>query len=265
MIVKMGEMKEGYNEIIREGEMKYIEFGLLKLSRGNEFDYREIRKESALILLIGQVSFEIDAKTYNTGIRSDPFTKDPWALYLPRGRRVKIEALADSEIAVVKSPSDKEGTEVFIRPEEVKKRCGGVWNWRRDIRDIIDCSIPAERLLIGETINAPGSWSSWPPHKHDRDDYPHEARMEEVYHFRLNPKEGFALQRIYGDDFNEVHLIEDGDTVLIPRGYHPVVVCPGHQLYYLWILGGEKRRPLMRSDERFRWQSILEASLREVL
>jgi len=265
MLVKGGDLREGYNEIIPEGKMKYIEFGILRLPRGGSFEYRERGKESVFILLTGQVSFEIDAKTYNTGIRGDPFTKDPWALYLPRKRKVKIEATANSEIAVVKSPSDKEGSEVFIKPEDVKKRCGGIWNWRRDIRDIVDCSIPAERLLIGETINPPGNWSSWPPHKHDEDDYPNELRMEEVYHFRINPPGGFALQRIYGEDFNEVHLIEDGDTVLIPRGYHPVVVCPGHQLYYLWILGGERRMPLMRGDPSFGWQISLEISLKEVL
>jgi 5-deoxy-glucuronate isomerase len=265
MLVKRGEVKEGYNEIIPEGKMKYIEFGILKLSKGKTFDYQEIRKESALVLLSGQVSFEIDAKTYNTGIRSDPFTKDPWALYLPRGRKVKIGAIAESEIAIVKSPSEKEGEEVFIKPEDVKKRSGGIWNWRRDIRDIIDCSIPSEKLLIGETINPPGNWSSWPPHKHDENDYPHEVKMEEVYHFRLNPPGGFALQRIYADNFNEVHLIEDGDTALIPRGYHPVVTCPGHQLYYLWILGGERRKPLMRTDPNFKWQSSLNAVLKEMI
>jgi 5-deoxy-glucuronate isomerase len=43
--------------------------------------------------------------------------------------------------------------------------------------------------------------------------------------------------------------VEHGDTVLIPRGYHPVVACPGYALNYTWVLAGEGRTYGAWSDD----------------
>ena len=51
------------------------------------------------------------------------------------------------------------------------------------------------------------------------------------------------------DALNEVLVVEDGDTVIIPRGYHPVVAAPGYQLSYVWALRGEGRRYGAWSDD----------------
>jgi len=37
------------------------------------------------------------------------------------------------------------------------------------------------RLMVGETVNRPGCWSSFPPHKHDEDRPREEVAMEEVF------------------------------------------------------------------------------------
>lgn len=264
MKIDARELKEGYNEIVPCGEMKFIEFGVLKLSKGKEFEIFEENKETACILLTGQVMFEVDGKSYKTGIRKDLFNTNAWALYLPKGAKVRVEALADSEIAVAKAPSTKEGKTVFITPDMVKVKSVGEWNWRRDVKDIIDASIPSEHFVIGETVNPPCNWSSWPPHKHDINDYPNEIDMEEVYYFKVNPPTGFGIQRIYDTDFNEVYVVEDGDTVLIKRGYHPVAAAPGHQVYYLWILGGEERILLPNDDPKFKWQKHIEPLVKEI-
>ena len=36
-----------------------------------------------------------------------------------------------------------------------------------------------------EVLTPAGNWSSWPPHKHDTDDMPNEAILEEIYHYRF--------------------------------------------------------------------------------
>ena len=48
--------------------------------------------------------------------------------------------------------------------------------------------------------------------------------LEETYYHRLDPPQGFAFQRVYTDDrsLDETMAVEDGDVVLVPRGYHPV-------------------------------------------
>jgi 5-deoxy-glucuronate isomerase len=108
---------------------------------------------------------------------------------------------------------------------------------------------------VGETFNEPGGWSSYPPHKHDRHDPPAEVALQEVYHFRLQPRQGFGIQRMYSPErgTDEVLVVEDGDTVLIPFGYHPVVAAPGYRLYYLWALAGEGRDLRLREDPAHAW------------
>ena len=92
-------------------------------------------------------------------------------------------------------------------------------------------------------ITPGGHTSSYPPHKHDRDDLPRESCLEETYYHRLNPSQGFAFQRVYTDDrsLDEALAVEDGDVVLVPRGYHPCAACHGYDLYYLNVMAGPKR------------------------
>ena len=80
----------------------------------------------------------------------------------------------------------------------------------------------ANFLLVGETISEPGNWSSFPPHKHDNDNLPHETALEELYFFRFQPNRGFGFQRVYTEDrsLDELFLIEDDEVKLkgIPGG-----------------------------------------------
>ena len=106
----------------------------------------------------------------------------------------------------------------------------------------------AERLLVCEVLTPGGNWSSYPPHKHDRDALPAESQLEETYYHRLNPPQGFAFQRVYTDaepagarDLDEAMAVEDGDVVLVPKGYHPCAACHGYDLYYLNVMAGPRR------------------------
>ena len=55
-------------------------------------------------------------------------------------------------------------------------------------------------LLVVEVITPSGNWSSYPPHKHDVSRMPAEADLEEIYYYRIDPPDGFALQRLYTAD-----------------------------------------------------------------
>ena len=102
---------------------------------------------------------------------------------------------------------------------------------------------PAQSLLVVEVITPGGHTSSYPPHKHDQDNLPHESLLEETYYHRLNPPQGFGFQRVYTDDrsLDESMAVEDGDVTLVPRGYHPCAACHGYDLYYLNVMAGPKR------------------------
>ncbi len=119
----------------------------------------------------------------------------------------------------------------------------GKGNNVRYVTDIINEHDPADSLLVVEVITPAGNASSYPPHKHDRDAFPEETQLEEVYYHRLNPRQGFGFQRIYTDDRSlDVSMtIEDGDVTLVPRGYHPCAALHGYDLYYLNVMAGPKR------------------------
>jgi 5-deoxy-glucuronate isomerase len=113
----------------------------------------------------------------------------------------------------------------------------------------------ADSLLVVEVITPGGHTSSYPPHKHDRDALPEESYLEETYYHRLNPAQGYGFQRVYTDDqsLDEVMVIEDGVTVLVPRGYHPCVAIHGYDLYYLNVMAGPHRVWRFHNEPAHEW------------
>ena len=104
-------------------------------------------------------------------------------------------------------------------------------------------------------MNRPGQWSSYPPHKHDTEIPGVETRLEEIYFYKVNPKQGFGYQRIYTGDraLDLAVTVENDDLVMIPKGYHPVAAAPGYSVYYLWALAGPERRMTPHDDPQHEW------------
>ena len=124
------------------------------------------------------------------------------------------------------------------------------------MRTILGPDHDAQRLLLGETINPPGNWSSYPPHRHDRDNPPEEVDLEEVYLFKTNPAGGFGVQIRYeldGDRAEEAFLVRDDDIAVIRTGFHPVVAASGYELYYLWVMAGAGRVMVPYLDPAHAW------------
>jgi len=109
--------------------------------------------------------------------------------------------------------------------------------------------------VMGIMFTPNGHWSSYPPHKHDRDDLPRESYLEETYYHKIYPSTGFAVQRVYTDDrsLDETMIVKDGDAVLVPKGYHPVSAPPGYDLYYLNVMAGPKRTWKFHNDPDHEW------------
>ncbi len=125
----------------------------------------------------------------------------------------------------------------------------------RFVCDILPESEPADHLLVVEVVTPGGHSSSYPPHKHDTDNIPVESSLEETYYHRLNPPQGFAFQRVYTDDrsLDESLAVEDHDVVMVPRGYHPVVVPYGYDSYYLNVMAGATREWHFKNDPVHEW------------
>ena len=116
-------------------------------------------------------------------------------------------------------------------------------NASRQINIIFPPGFNCHRLVCVEVYTPSGNWSSYPCHRHDEDDFPRITYLEETYYHRLNPAEGWAVQRVYTDDghLDEVMAVRDGDVVLVPRGHHPCGAPHGFELYYLNVMAGPRR------------------------
>ena len=277
LIFKNTGLKSGYTLMVspENSELKYIEFGRLFLPQKNdEYKGKTGSREAVLTIFEGKCSIEImtadkELSYRSIGDRRDVFSGKPTMIYLPPDVEYRIVAESTVEIGISMAPSTSDSPPILVKPEEVVEASVGSWNWRRTVRTSIGENVKAQRLLVGETINPPGNWSSYPPHKHDKKSLS-EAPLEEVYFFKVKPPNGFGIQRIYTppddeDPFDEIFLIENNDAVVIPRGYHPVVAAPGYQLYYLWVLAGEERKYGAWSDDpNHNWLRNCESLINEI-
>ena len=143
---------------------------------------------------------------------------------------------------------------MLVNAEAVVVHDRGKPGWQRSVHDVVADSVPAQRLLVGETFNAAGQWSSFPPHKHDGGDG--EPALEEVYYYRFDRPGGFGFQGLYDGAGERAVFLRHGAVVGIPRGYHPVCAAPGYRLYYLWALSsavGEPRALALYEEPAHRW------------
>jgi 5-deoxy-glucuronate isomerase len=169
----------------------------------------------------------------------------PWAVYLPPGAEAEIELVADPvTVAVASTPVSGHETApkpVRIGPDDVRVEVRGAGNATRQVNHIITPDFPAGRLEVVEVYTPSGNWSSWPPHKHDTDDMPREAILEEVYWYAFRRPEAWGVQRLYGGSVEGLYAVRDGETVIVADGYHPFVATHGDDAYYLNALAGDIR------------------------
>jgi 5-deoxy-glucuronate isomerase len=238
----------------RRGMGELLDFRLWRAEEpGESVTVQTAGAEFGLMILSGLVDLTYGEDSFEgLGGRVSVFSGPATGVFLPPGPPMVLTSRSRCEVAICSAPSDAEGAPAIVAPTDVTIRSVGRWNWARDVHTVIGQNVhQARRLVIGETYNLPGNWSSYPPHRHIRDDYPFEVRMEEVYHYRVNPRGGFGVQCLYDDDLSldEAYVVRDGDTVVIPAAYHPVAAAPGYQLYYLWMLAAHTDRRLKPRDD----------------
>ena len=267
LLLKAKAPKEGYSKIVGRGEngLKHLEFGLLRL-QSDEWFGETGECEQVLDIYSGVIALETisDGGSFTCpqlGGRKNVFDGLPTVVYLPPNISYQIKVREGPvEISVWSAPAPNFGGEpAVIGPEEVIKTSPGKDNWRRDVYTALGNNVRVAKLIFGETVNPPGNWSSAPPHKHDALVPPNEVPLEEIYYFQVNPSQGFGIIRVYTGPndpgpMDEAYVVENGDTVVIPRGYHPVAAAPGYTVNYTWAMAGEIRKPGALSDDpRHAW------------
>jgi 5-deoxy-glucuronate isomerase len=243
LLVKAGEP-------LPEGGLEYVGFEV----RSGDFSGATGERELCLVVLGGRCDVASGRGEWpGVGERESPFDGLPHAVYLPPGTDFSVTGSA--EVALCWAPAT-EGVEArLIEPGDVAVSTRGSGAMEREIHNILMEDAPAESLLVTEVLTPDGHWSSYPPHKHDRDAPPEETFLEETYYHRIRPDHGFGLQRVYTADrsLDESMAFGDGDVVLVPRGYHTVSAPPGYELYYLNVMAGPRREWRMQNDPEHEW------------
>ena len=236
---------------------RYVGFEIRRLPKGQSATFKFTGREACVLILEGTANVRVgDARFEGVGGRASVFDEAvPGAVYAPAFQAITLTAVTDIEAAICTAPGSGAGAPRLIGAERMLRETRGTGTNQRFVRNILPETEPAESLLIAEVITPSGHWSSYPPHKHDADTPPQETALEETYYHRLNPPQGFAFQRVYTDDrsLDETVCVEDGDVVLVPRGYHPVGAPHGYDLYYLNVMAGPKRQWIFRNDPAHAW------------
>ena len=236
---------------------QFLEFCVRKLAPGRRFEENTgPHRELGIVLLGGTCSVETGGATWSQiGKRANVFDGLPYAVYLPLASQYSITADTACELAFCYCRATTPYPARLVTPGDVEVEIRGGGNATRQIDHILKPDFPADRLLIVEVYTPSGNWPSYPPHKHDVHNPPGEVDLEEIYYYRVDDPKGYAIQRVYTSDrrIDETITVRDGQIVLIPEGYHPVVAAHGYNVYYLNALAGSARSMAASDDPDYAW------------
>ncbi len=235
----------------------FVGFDLYELKPGQSVAKETGDREVCLVMVTGTGTVQADDQTFDSiGERESVFEgKAPHAVYVPAGSSFEVLAKTALTLGICSAPGKSRHPARLIRPADMSQETRGVGTNVRHVCNILPDTDVADSLLVVEVITPGGNWSSYPPHRHDTDDLPHQSNLEETYYHRLNPSQGFAFQRVYTDDrsLDETMSVEDGDVVMVPKGYHPVGAPHGYDLYYLNVMAGPVREWKFHNDPDHDW------------
>ena len=246
-----------------------IHFQARRLAAGKEWQFSTGMNELALVVLAGMLDVESDKGQWRgLGQRANVFAGKPTALYLPVNTAFTVRAQTDCEYAVTWAATDQQFEPRLITPADSAVEIRGGDHATRQINSIIPPGFPCARLVVVEVYTPGGNWSSYPPHKHDvhktgPDGQIIEADLEEIYYYKIDRPEGYAIQRVYtgadsplqvaGIGIDALLMPRDNDVVLVPEGYHPVSSPPGYTAYYLNVLAGSAQSLTATDDPEYTW------------
>jgi len=258
----------------------YISFQIRRLDAGQSWSFASGENELAIVNLTGLYNVHTNRGDWQgIGGRANVFAGGAHALYLPRHTEFTMSAVEAGEFAVTWVPTDEDHEPWHIKPEDVPIAVRGGDNVSRQINDLLPPGSPVHRLVLVEVYTPSGGWSSYPGHKHDvhiEDEAGNliEADLEEVYYYKITAQpgvtdrnnsdpDGLAYQRVYTDENSPLHqagypinalvMVHDGEAVLVPEGYHPVVSVPGYTSYYLNVLAGSAQSLANQDDPKVTW------------
>lgn len=236
----------------------YVGFGLYRLAPGETVAEETGGTEAILVLVEGKAEIGAGGEDFGVlGERMDVFERTPpHAVYVPAGSSWTATATTAVTLAVCTAPGQPGRPAQVIGPNGITLADRGRGANTRHVHAIaMEDRDVADSLLVTEVFTPQGNWSSYPPHRHDEDDFPRMTYLEETYYHRLNPAAGFGLQRVFTEDgsLDETMAVANHDVVLVPKGHHPCGAPYGFEMYYLNVMAGPQRKWRFQNHPDFDW------------
>lgn len=240
----------------------YVGFGLYHLKTGDKAT--EITNDTEVILVLVEGKAKISTTTSDSthdfgelGERMNVFERlPPHCVYIPAQSNWQAVATTDCILAICTAPAKTGRPAQIIGSNDIELEQRGQGANTRFIHNIaMEGRDVADSLLVTEVFTPQGNWSSYPPHRHDEDNYPDMTYLEETYYHRLNPAQGFGIQRVFTEDgsLDETMAVADGDVVLVPKGHHPCGAPYGYEMYYLNVMAGPLRKWRFKNHPDHDW------------
>ena len=236
---------------------RFLSFSVIELVAGESHSDVRADQETAIVPLSGRGTVTAGDQEFTIG-RTSVFEQMPEIVYVTPGDNMTITASDEGfEFSIGSAPAEGLYPTRLIVPDEMKSEVRGGGASHRQVNHVLAPPVDAERLILYEVYVPRGMWSGWAPHRHDGvDGSPY---LEETYFFRMDPGNGFGMHRNWApeDGFDETVVMHDGDTALVPKGFHSSVSCPSSNLFFLNYLAGElvdkERRTPPCFDEGHTW------------
>jgi 5-deoxy-glucuronate isomerase len=229
-------LKHGYTSILdfttepwESPTNPQMNFGILRLNPHESYSF-DVPLEKAVLVMTGEITLKWEGKEHWVK-RTSFFDENPTALLVPASITIEIVANeGDAELCLISTKNDVNYPARLFSADKVLTEQFGKGTLRetstRNVRTIFDKNnMPESNLVLGEVINFPGKWSSYPPHGHDQ---------PELYYYRFLPQQGFGFGM---DGKDEVKIVREGDALLILNGApHSQTAAPGYAMYYIWAI-----------------------------
>ncbi|MEM6762058.1 MAG: 5-deoxy-glucuronate isomerase [Pseudomonadota bacterium] len=234
----------------------YVGFELHRLATGDSATGAVEGRETILVVVEGTVHLSVGGVAMGAiGQRKSVFeASPPQSVFVPAGTRWQGLAATDASLAVCTAPGGSDHP-AQVLPEPARLTRGTGTNTRHIYPIAMEDADVAASLLVTEVFTPSGHWSSYPPHRHDEDDFPRMTYLEETYYHRLSPSDAFGIQRVFTEDgsLDETMAVADHDVVLVPRGHHPCAAPHGVEMYYLNVMAGPLRKWRFQNHPAFDW------------
>lgn len=262
-LLRKAKNEPAYQQVSAEDAgWEFLNFEARTMRLGQHYTGNTGEYEYCIVLLGGNFRVECNGEVWETlNGRKDVFSGIGHAMYLPRRTDFVLTAEAeDTDIALCWVKTDEDHLPFMTRPEQAPIEIRGGDNANRQINGLVPPGSPVHRIVCVEVYTPSGNWSSFPAHKHDERKVDAggkllEADLEEIYFYKIDKPQGYAIQQVYTYDraLDEVIRVRNNELVLVPEGYHPVVAGHGYHVYYLNFLAGSDQSLANTSDPDHEW------------